>query len=103
MSLLCNHVLVCVIHQISDQIDVMELNIIFNIFFKIILIFFFFNLFEQYDFQVHFVVCKHAFSMQENLYLFLYIPNDDRYCLRILYIPSGWNLTALIQMRSKAS
>lgn len=41
MSLLCNHVLVCVIHQISDQIGVMELNVIFNIFFKIILIFFF--------------------------------------------------------------
>lgn len=41
MSLLCNHVLVCVIHQISDQIDVMELDIIFNIFLNITLNFFF--------------------------------------------------------------
>lgn len=37
ISLLCTHALVYVIHRISDQIDVTELNIIFYIFFNIIL------------------------------------------------------------------
>jgi len=98
-SFLCNHVLPHAIHQISDQIDVTEINIIFYGFLILSWSFFYF---EHYSFQMHFMFCKCAFSTQENLLLFMWknshepflcIPNGDRYCLHIcwyeLRIPSG--------------
>lgn len=66
ISLTCSHVSEYVIHQISAQIDFIDLKIIFYICF--LLPGFFFMCLEHYNFQVYFPLSKHVSSKEENLY-----------------------------------